>query len=424
MKCAVRAFVLFLAVLLLPSAVLAMSQSDEIKLGRQALADLRPTGFVREPVLTQVGEALKEKVVRKELPWQFWVLEDKKELNAFALPGGFVFITRRYYEMLDGDELAFVVAHEMTHIDKSHFEQKLKRARQAQLYDILAGVIITATKAKRSWGTVADVGANAFFTKYSRKLEREADLGGYTLSREAGFDARRAVTALSKLGEDKKDPVFGTIFATHPLLSSREERLGALGKEENQPKPWRTVDKAAHPNWKPPALSKEELKNRPGLAIRVVGEAGTRWENNWREDFRRLLSREIELAGKYDVRGEERAGGEREPKLSDLQKKDRADYLLVVTVHQMEAEVAGPIGDFGADSRATIALSAALTEASTAAQTPLGDIKEHFADKVFLPIDESRLYLDMTIGQAALRASRQLAANISRSNQSLQASRR
>jgi Zn-dependent protease with chaperone function len=425
MKHAFRALTALLLLIILPSLALAISQEEEIKLGRQVLADLRPIGFTREPVLTEVGEALKAHVQRKDLPWQFWILEDTKELNAFALPGGFVFINRRYYEMLDGDELAFVIGHEMTHIDERHFEEKLKKAKQAQLYDLLAGVIIRATKADRGWYTVADMGATAFFTKYSRKLEREADLGGYRLAKEAGFDATRAVNALSKLGEDKKDPLFGTLFSTHPLLSSREDRLAAFGEEESQPQntPRRSVDKAGNPGWKAPQVSKEELKARPGLAVRIVGEDGSRWESEWRDDFLQILAAEIELAGRYDVRGEKRADGRGNPKLSDLRARDKVETLLVVTVHEMNTELQGTIGDDGAICVAKLRISAALTDTSTAAETPLEDIAQVFTDRVFLPADEGRLYLDMPITQAVLSASRRLAARVSGRAEAAAASR-
>ncbi|NIM04128.1 MAG: M48 family metalloprotease [Armatimonadetes bacterium] len=419
MRYTFRALSVLLLLSLLPSLAFAMSQGDEIKIGRQVLAELRPVGFTREAALTEVGNALKEHVERKDLPWQFWVLEDTEELNAFALPGGFAFISRRYYEMLTGDELAFVVAHEITHIDKRHHERKLKKAKQAQLYEILAGIIIHSTKASRGWQTVADAGTAALYTKYSREMEREADFGGYTLARKAGFDAEAAVTALSKLGEDKKDPIFGTIFSTHPLLSSREDRLEALESDKTPARntPRRTVDKAADLDWQPPHLSRDELKTRPGIAVRVVDEEGILWDNKWREDFRSMLSHEIEVAGKYDVRGEGRAGDKRDPKLSDLKRRDRADKLLVITVHQIDAEVKETLGDYGADALATVSLSAAMTDTSTAAETSLSDTEQVLADRIFLPIDDSKLYLDMPVTQALLKASRQLAARISPSSE-------
>lgn len=409
-RAAIALFILLAG--LLPTAALAMSQADEIKLGRKALAELRPIGFVHEPALTEVGSALAQVVERKNLPWSFYVLEDTKGLNAFALPGGFVFITRRYYEMLNGDELAFVVGHEVAHIEKRHFEQTMKRARQAQLYDLLAGIVIGVSKAGRGWGTVADAGATAYYTKYSRKLEREADFIGYRLAQQAGFDAEAAVSALSKLGKDQKDPLFGTLFSTHPLLSSREDRLEAMKNETPPAVPRRTVKKTADPKWKPPTLSRDELKTRPGLAVRVVGEDGARWDSSWRPDLRMLISREIELAGRYDIRAEDKADGRGEPKLSDLREL-RAGQLLVITVHQFQEETLKSNGDYGNEVRAVLALSPRLIDTATGAVTQLEEIKLARDDTEMLPTDKQRLFPDMLISRLANAAAKLIAQRIS-----------
>ena len=409
-RAAIALFILLAG--LLPTAAFAMSQADEIKLGRKALAELRPIGFVHEPALTEVGSALAQVVERKSLPWSFYVLEDTKELNAFALPGGFVFITRRYYEMLNGDELAFVLGHEVAHIEKRHFEQTMKRARQAQIYDLLAGIVIGASKAGRGWGTVADAGATAYYTKYSRKLEREADFIGYRLAQQAGFDAEAAVSALSKLGKEQKDPIFGTLFSTHPLLSSREDRLEAMKNETPPAVPRRTVSKPADPKWKPPPLSRDELKTRPGLAVRVVGEDGARWDSSWRADLRALLSREIELAGRYDIRAEDKADGRGEPKLSDLREL-RAGQLLVITVHQFQEETLKSNGDYGNEVRAVLALSPRLVNTATGAVTQLEEIKLARDDTEMLPTDKQRLFPDMLISRLANAAAKLIAQRVS-----------
>ena len=399
-----------LVAILLPTAALAMSQSEEIKLGREAVTELRQqTGFCQEPALTEVGVALKEQVTRKDLPWQFFVLEDTKQLNAFALPGGFVFITRRYYEMLNGDELAFVVGHEMAHVDKKHFEQSMKRARKAQIYDLLAGVIVSATKAGRFWGTAADLGTTAFYTKYSRKLEKEADLGGYTLAQQAGFDANAAVSALSKLGKDKSDPITANVFATHPVLSNREDRLGDLGKTGTAPKPWRTVKKPAQPDWKPYAVAKDELARRPGLALRVVDETNARWENKWRDDLRQILARRIVIAGKYDVRGNRRADSDGPAKLSELRSRERVDQLLVVTVLQMEATSRGAGGNSGYEESGEVKFSARLIDTTTGVESRLGTFSQSLTGKNFLPVSYEHLYRDMILTEATIGAAKQLA---------------
>lgn len=404
---------LFIAMtILLPAAAFGVTQKEEIDLGRKAMLQLRPQGLVHETPFNQVGSALKEKVARKDLPWEFWVIEDPKQLNAFALPGGFVFITRAYYERLDTDELAFVVGHEMTHIDKKHFEQQLKRAKQAQLFNILASVVVGATKAGRGWGTAADLGTTAYFTKYSRKMEKEADLGGYALTKAAGFDAHGGVTALEKLGKDKSDPITANIFATHPLLSSREDRLSDIGKNEPAPAPRRDIQKVGHPNWKPNHPTKDDLKKRPGLAVRVVETGGERWENNWRADFRSIVSSQIELAGKYAVRGEDRSDSREEPKLSDLLERDHADKLLLITIHQISSEPVGGADKGTQDYQTIVDYSAKIIDTSSGEEKTLDDIKLVRQEAATFPVDKGKLFADMTLTQLIKSAAKKTAAKI------------
>lgn len=399
--------------ILLPVAAVAMSQKAEIETGREAMQELRKTGFTHEKPLTQVGNSLQQFVTRKDLPWDFFVLEDKKSLNAFALPGGFVFVTRPYYEKLTVDELAFVVGHEMTHIDKKHSEQSVKRARTAQIANLLASLL--ASKAgNRALGQAADLGANAYYTKYSRKLEREADLGGFTLTKRAGFNPNAAVTALSKLGKDKSDPITANIFATHPILSSREDRLAAMDKSSTiQAAPRPNIQKTVNPNWKPTSVSKDDLRTRPGIALRVVGDDGTRWDRTWRGDFRDILGDRIEQAGRFDVRGDGRADGKDTPDLTDLRKADNTDWLLVVTVHQMSSDPVAPAATTPTDDadqpkpldvKTTVKLSAKAINTTSNKATDLGDINVVLQGTDSLVLDGAHLYPDMTVTQAVFSA--------------------
>ena len=101
----------------------ALSLEQEVSLGRRVMAEVRRYGLTSDPSLNAIGADLSGVVSRQDLPWRFWVVEDMRSYNAFAVPGGFVCITRAYYEKLNDDEAAFVIGHEMAHIDLRHHER-------------------------------------------------------------------------------------------------------------------------------------------------------------------------------------------------------------------------------------------------------------------------------------------------------------
>jgi len=221
------AYTVLLATLVvaLASPSFGLSLEDEVRIGREVTADVRHFGLTADPSLDEVGKRLSEVVERQELPWRFWVIEGMKSYNAFAAPGGAVFITRKYYEKLSVDEVAFVIGHEMGHINRHHYERKLKRSRRANVGHLLLNVL---TKGNATWRTASDIGATAYLTHYSRALEKEADLAGYEYAQEAGYNAYLAVSALSKLGEQPDlHPWIVNLYSTHPVITSREDRLAA-----------------------------------------------------------------------------------------------------------------------------------------------------------------------------------------------------
>lgn len=403
-----------------PAVQAAISQKDEIKLGLKEVEKLRPVGFVREPALTKVGEALQSQAVRKDLPWQFWVLNEPKDLNAFTLPGGFVFITRPYYEMLDGDELAFVIGHEMTHVEKRHFESRMRRAQQAQIYDLLASVLLRSAKVNRNWGTVASMGATAYYTSYSRKQEKEADVEGYKLAKSAGFDVRSAASALDKLKDKvKADPIYKNVYATHPVIGNREDRLEELAKND-PPAPTKYPGlKAPNPEWAKSLPTNEQLAARPGMALRVVGEDGELWDRKWRKDLRRLLGEQIAMAGKFAVRGEGRADAWEPPRLSDLARRDNVDWLLVVTVKQLSADETSPRTDTGAEVTVAARLSVKKINTQTGEEISLGNIETAAQGRDYLVISGDRIFDDMTLAQAVKKAGVILAGKLVNTGQSI-----
>jgi predicted Zn-dependent protease len=385
-----------------------LTQQEEIDLGKQAARKLREYGLREEPCLDRVGEGLKSVASRKDLPWHFWVIEFPGEYNAFALPGGFVFITRDYYDRLGDDALAFVIGHEMAHVEKKHYVQAQRRAKQAQVYSVLLGVLIgEGSGSARTWQTASDLGVTAYYTHYSRKLEKEADLVGFQLMQKAGYDARGAVEAMEKLREDNRElpHLLAQIYATHPVLSSREERLEALGKEAPPPVP-RPVCKRPAPKLSPEEQAKLRAarEKRPPLALRLEGESGGRWENPWRKDLTALLRREVEASSHF--RSSDRLVLY-EPNISQplAEAKARgASYLLTIGIRSFEEEKAGAPTEAGQPVKVSLEFGAELVELASAKVLWKGEAARRESGLDFLPSERERLWPDTTASRLAQEA--------------------
>jgi predicted Zn-dependent protease len=147
-----------------------------------------------------------------------------KEPTAFALPGGFVFVTNRLIELCQSnrDELAFVVAHEMSHVIKRHSIDRL----------ISQKLLSTASLASPGRGVLAPwirkVGLQALERAYSRDQEFEADELAVLLMQAAGFESSASINALSRfsgLTARSDDSGLGAYFSTHPPVQDRIQRL-------------------------------------------------------------------------------------------------------------------------------------------------------------------------------------------------------
>jgi len=373
----------------------ALSLEEEVRLGKEVMEEVRSLELTADPSLEAIGRRLAAGVERKELPWRFWVIEDLKSYNAFAAPGGFVFITRSYYEKLNDDEAAFVIGHEMAHVDLRHYEKQITRRRRADLGHLLIDIL---TKGEGAWGTAADLGATAYVTHYSRVMEKEADLAGYRYAEEAGYDARAAVSALAKLGEEPDlHPWIVNIFSTHPLLSSREERLAAIGEVEpaeiSSPEPSRShcrdFTRGLQP-FAPPVP----------IAVRILAPDGGRWEHRWRKNFTkrlhlRLLPLGFAIAGD-DVMYKRDIGDPLE-----LARSRGARYLVLVTVHEMQGTAAGRAQLAGRPVRARIDVAARLVDVEGKSGKWEGRFTHEKDGFDVLPDDPALLYPDTCIGALA-----------------------
>jgi predicted Zn-dependent protease len=213
-----------------------LSQSQEIELGKQGAAEVEQSiGLYRDPKIEEyvatLGHGLSQQTPRKDLPWQFQVVEDAS-VNAFALPGGPVFVTRGILGTLMNEaQLAAVVGHECGHIAARHSASQMSKAQLAQL-GLGIGSILSPQIA--SLGQVAGAGLQLLFLKFSRDDESQADQLGFEYMSKQGYDAReminlfRTLDGVSKLAGGGKLPEW---LETHPEPKNREkdtmERLKA-----------------------------------------------------------------------------------------------------------------------------------------------------------------------------------------------------
>jgi Zn-dependent protease with chaperone function len=381
-------------VFLLAPPAAAMSPEDEVRIGKQVMAQVRHFGLTRDPSLDAIGQRLAPAMKRQDVQWQLFVVEGMKEYNAFAAPGGFVFITRGYYEKLNDDEAAFAIGHEMAHVDLHHVEKQIKRGRQADIGRILIGILTNSSTVS----TAADIGATAYTTHYSRVLERDADFAGYAYAEQAGYDARAAVTALSKLGsEPKLHPWIVSVYATHPVLSSREDRLAALGgKEPEEIKP--PPPSASHARDLTAGLRPFEPK--VPIAVRILSPDGARWENPWRKSFTKLLHEHLRPLG-FEIAGDDIMY---KPDIGDplaAARSRNAQHLLLVTVSRMDTKAAGKSDLYGVPVQANVAVAAKLIRVADGGVAWEGKLAHQAEGRDVLAADPEILYPDTTLGRLA-----------------------
>lgn len=211
------------------SQLVLMSKTDEVALGVQAQPELikefggKVSDATLQKYVVDVGKKLAAQTEADNpgLPWEFTFL-NSNEINAFALPGGKVFITRGLAsQMKDEAELAHVLGHEVGHVTARHTNERMSQAMGAE---ILAGVAGAAAKDKKIQ-EVASQAAEIVLLSYSRDQESEADSLGMRYMTRAGWDPAGAEGVMKILINASKGNRPPEILATHPNPELRLERV-------------------------------------------------------------------------------------------------------------------------------------------------------------------------------------------------------
>jgi predicted Zn-dependent protease len=209
-----------------------VSQDQEIQMGQQGAQQVtQEIGLVNDQALQQymqnVGAALAAKSERPNLPWTFRVVDDPTP-NAFALPGGYIFVTRGLLDLMGNEaELASVLGHEIGHVTARHSVQQMSQQQLAQLA-LGVGAIISPTVAQ--FGDIAAQGLGLLFLKYGRDDERQADDLGFRYALTQGYDVREmddVFRSLQRIGESSKQSPLPTWLATHPGEAERIQSIDA-----------------------------------------------------------------------------------------------------------------------------------------------------------------------------------------------------
>lgn len=234
-----------------------IDEPQEIQIGRDMAARLLGAApLVPDPALQQyvnkVGRWLAAQTERPDLPWQFGVM-DAPQLNAFAVPGGTIFVTRGLVARMKSEsELAGVLAHEISHVLRKHHLKAIQKGAQTALAgEALSTAVQNANSAARE--KLISFGTEMYTRGLDKDDELEADRLGVVIAARAGYDAYGLPSVLQTLqAMNAQDSGLALMFKTHPAPAARLDALS----ERMQP----TLDRYA---------------GQPQLADRFVRETKT-----------------------------------------------------------------------------------------------------------------------------------------------------
>ena len=246
----------------------AMSVDQEKALGLQAAPQMaKQMGGVLDPkkdpdarIVAEVGHKLVNSTEASKSPYvgnfNFYLLDDPNTINAFALPGGQIFITRGLFNKLrDESQLAGVLGHEVGHVIHRHSAEHMAKGQLGQMLVVATGVGASDEGGRGQMAAAAAAMANQMVQlKYGRGDETESDTYGLTLMEQAGYDPTgmlAVMQVLKEAGGGKKQPEF---MMSHPLPDNRLAEI-------------KQVIARRHPNGVPPKLTRgRDLGGRSALA--------------------------------------------------------------------------------------------------------------------------------------------------------------
>ena len=222
------------AVLLLLLSACSVSEDQEVALGRRNAEEINAQlPIVTDPAVSSyiqdLGQSIARTTSRADLDWHFFVV-NTKQVNAFALPGGYVYVNRGLIESADRlDELTGTLGHEIGHVIQRH---SVKQMQEAQKANVGVAVLCTLTSICNSGlaQTAVQVGGTALFARHSRLDELQADSEGVVNVIRAGYDPQGIPDLFQVLLKERRyqPTVVDGWFASHPLEDARIQRAKNL----------------------------------------------------------------------------------------------------------------------------------------------------------------------------------------------------
>jgi hypothetical protein len=211
------------------------SPQDDINLGKRAATDaekLLPPCYAPkvDAYLTQLGTRLAQKLPTGgvQYPFEFHCVNDKA-INAFALPGGYVFVNRGAIEAADNEaQLAGVIAHELSHVALRHGTNQATKAMLAETGLGIFGAVFGDTTGGALLTQLGSFTAGGVLLRYSRTAESQADVMGTQVLYDAGYDPRALAQFFEKLEAETKGKNPPEFFSDHP---NPEHRVGRVDEE-------------------------------------------------------------------------------------------------------------------------------------------------------------------------------------------------
>jgi predicted Zn-dependent protease len=205
----------------------AISTQQEIAMGTQYSQQInQQLPIISDPEVTRYINLLGDSIARlsdnRNLDWRFYVV-DSKEVNAFAVPGGFVYVNRGLIERATKmDQLAGVLGHEIGHVVRRHSVKQMEAAQRAN-GGLTLVCILTRVCEYGATQAAVQVGGQALFAKFSRDDEAEADQEGIKYVTRAGIDPRGIPEMFQILLDERRSQpgALDAWFATHPLEEDR-----------------------------------------------------------------------------------------------------------------------------------------------------------------------------------------------------------
>lgn len=207
-----------------------IDEPHEIEIGRQLAAVLLGSKALHPDTALQryvnrLGRWISLQSGRPQLPWTFGVLNDPG-FNAFAAPGGYVFVTKGLVDRVDEAELAGILAHEITHVVEKHHLKALRAKAAAGIATQVLGSQLNNNLGSAVSGQLLALGRDLYASGLDQEDEFEADRTGVTLAARSGLDPYGLPSVLQQLRTETPDnPLFTLSLRTHPAPQLRLDRL-------------------------------------------------------------------------------------------------------------------------------------------------------------------------------------------------------